>query len=117
MAVSWPAGVNTDAYGMDASPGDNIEFIEFESGKTRTYRKNGAGKKVFSFMLQMVDEGTGSEYHLFLDWWTNTLFDGSLSFYFPDLITHSGLTEYRPRGTFSVTGQRYKELTLEVEEM
>lgn len=117
MAVAWPIGVNKEAYGMDTSPGDNIERVEFESGKSRTYLKNSAPKKIHSFMLALEDSGDGSEYKLFVAWWDDVLLSGSLSFLFPNLITHGADKEYRPTGTYSATGQRLKEVSLSVEEM
>lgn len=117
MATTWPVGVNQKAYGMDTAPGDNVERVEFESGKARTFQKNSINKKRHSFMLNMVDDGIDSEYRTFVNWWDYNLASGSLSFFFPDLITHSGNTEYRPTGQYSVVGQKFKEVTIEVEEM
>ena len=54
MAVSWAAGVNTDAYGMETDGGDNVERIEFESGKTRTYLKTLHQKYTRSCCLWMT---------------------------------------------------------------
>lgn len=117
MAVAWPEGVNTNAYGMDIGSGSNVERIEFESGKSRTYLKNSVGKKRFSFLLSMVDDGPGSEFLTFVAWWDNVLLSGSLSFLFPDLLTHSGLAEYKPvNPEYGARGQLRKEVTLEVEE-
>ena len=118
MAVAWPTGVNQKAYGMDTSPGENVERVEFESGKARTFLKNSVGKKVHSFMLSLEDAGDTSEYKTFLEWWSDDLASGSLSFLFPDLITHDADKEYRSvDGSFSATGQRIKEISLTVEEM
>lgn len=117
MAVSWPSGVNTDAYGMDQGGGDNVAYIQFESGKARTFQKNSASKKVFSFIIDMEDVGATSEFKTFLSWWDNTLLTGALSFLFPDLITHSGLKEYRTTQDYSATGQKNKEVKFTVEEM
>lgn len=117
MAVAWHPDVNQRAYGMDTSPINNVERVEFESGKARTFRKNTAVKKSHSFMLTLKDDGDDSEYKKFLLWWDTTLQGGALSFWFPDLITHDGDTEYRPLEDFSATGQLYKEITMTVEEM
>lgn len=117
MAVNWPAGVNQKAYGMETSPIENVERIEFESGKARTFLKNTAAKKAHTFMLSMEDVGASSEYKLFLAWYENVLLSGALSFYFPDLITHDGDTEYRLLEPFSASGQKRKELSFSVEEM
>lgn len=117
MAVSWPSGVNTDAYGMDTGGGDNVVSVEFESGKARTYLKNSAPKRVFSFIIEMEDVGASSEYKTFLSWWNTTLLSGALSFLFPNLITHSGLVEYRMVQTYSASGLKSKEVKFSVEEM
>lgn len=115
--VTWPATVNTDAYGMETTVIENVERVEFESGKARTYLKNSAQKKQFSFLLSMDDIGPSSEYKTFVEWWDDTLLSGSLSFGFPDLITHTGTTEYRPLGPYTSSGQKRKEVTIAVEEM
>jgi len=117
MAVAWSASVNTNAYGLDIGGGDNVERVEFESGKSRTYLKNSVPKKLYSFILSMEDVGSSSEFKAFVTWWENTLLSGSLSFLFPNLITHSGTSEYRPTGTYSANGQKRKEVTISVEEM
>lgn len=117
MAVAWHPDVNKKAYGMDASTIENVERVEFESGKARTFLKNTAAKKTHSFMLKMEDVGDNSEYKTFVTWWETTLLGGALSFVFPDLITHDSDTEYRPIGTYSATGQKWKEVSITVEEM
>ena len=93
------------------------KFVEFESGKARTFQKNSVNKKRHSFMLDLIDDGVDGEYATFVNWWDYNLASGSLSFFFPDLITHSGNTEYRPTGQYSAVGQKHKEVTIEVEEM
>jgi hypothetical protein len=117
MAVAWHPDVNKKAYGMDTAPIENVERVEFESGKARTYLKNTAAKKTHSFMLKLEDVGDNSEYKKFVAWWETNLLGGALSFYFPDLITHDSDTEYRPIGTYSATGQKWKEVSITVEEM
>lgn len=115
--ISWSSAVNTKAYGMETDGGDNFETVSFESGKQRLYLKNNTAKKIFTFSLAMDDTGASSEYKTFVEWWENTLLSGTLPFYFPDLITHSGNTEYQATKTYSVTGQKTKIVTLSVEEM
>lgn len=117
MAVAWSTSVNTDAYGLDIGGGDNVERIEFESGKARTFLKNSAPKKVYAFVLSMDDVGGTSEFKAFVSWWEGALMSGSLSFLFPNLLTHSGNGEYRAVGSYSVAGQKRKEVSLSVEEM
>jgi hypothetical protein len=117
MAVAWPIGVNTDAYGMETTPMPNIERIEFDSGKSRTYLKNSTQKYMHSFLLSLDDSGDGSEYRIFVSWWNDVLKSGALSFTFPDLVAHSGLKEYRMTDAYSSSGQKRKEVSLSVEEM
>lgn len=116
MAVAWPLAVNTDAYGMDTAPVENVERIQFESGKDRVYLKNSRGRKQHTFLLAMNDVGAASEYKQFIEWYENTLKSGSLSFTFQNLVTHSGTKEYRLLD-YSATGQRVKEVSITVEEM
>lgn len=115
MAVAWPETVNTDAYGMDTSPIENVERIQFESGKERSYLKNSRGRKQHTFLLEMEDVGALSEYKSFLTWYSDTLLSGSLTFSFPDLVTHSGTREYRFLD-YGATGQKSKEVSITVEE-
>ena len=86
MAVAWHPDVNKKAYGMDSATIENVERVEFESGKARTFLKNTAAKKTHSFMLKMDDVGDNSEYKKFVTWWESTLLGGALSFYFPLFI-------------------------------
>lgn len=112
MAVSWPAAVNTSAYGMDAGWEENTETIQMKSGRRVVYLKNSAPRKIFSFSLRMEDTGANSEYRQFLSWYANTAKSGAETFLFPDLITHTGLREYMFNGTPSARGQKNKEVTI-----
>jgi hypothetical protein len=115
MAIAWPGAVNTDAYGMDTSPIQNVERIMYESGKERVYLKNSRGRKQHTFIIDMEDVGATSEYKAFITWFNDTLLSGALTFDFPDLITHSGTREYRMLD-YGATGQRMKEVSITVEE-
>ena len=117
MAVSWPAAVNTKAYGMDTGYEDNTEVIQMKSGRRVVYLKNSAPRRVFSFSLTMNDQGADSEYKTFLSWYANTAKSGAETFLFPNLITHSGNTEYMFNGTPSARGQKNKEVTISVIEI
>lgn len=116
--VAWPVNVNQKAYGMEKTQAENVERIEFESGRARTYLKNSKATNIFSFLLTFEDHtGAGSEYKRFLDWWDNSLHGLAGSFEFPDLITHTGTKEYRAIEDYNVTGQKFKEVSLTVEEL
>lgn len=115
--VAWADGVNQKAYGMNTEYEDNLVKIQFDSGKERTYLKNSAPKKEFSFNLRFEDSGANSEYKKFLNWYENILLSGSQSFEFPNLITHNGTAEYKMTDTPSARGQKYKEVSFSVIEM
>ena len=117
MAVNWNNEINTDAYGMDTGADDNVIRVKYESGKEKTYRKNSSGKKIFTFMLSLPDKGSNSEYKKFWDWYDNVLLSGSLTFMFPDLVTHSGLKEYLMISVPSANGQNPKKVTISVKEV
>lgn len=112
MAISWPSGVNTAAYGMDTGYEDNTEVIEMKSGRRVVYMKNSIPRKTFTFSLRMVDDGASSEYRQFLSWYENTAKSGAENFLFPNLITHSGTKEYQFNGTPTARGQLYKTVTI-----
>ncbi len=117
-AVSWPDNVNMKAYNATETALDNTTALEFESGKKRVYQKNSRTRAAFSFCITCLNNNTAScEYARFWDWYKNTLKGGANSFYFTDLLTKDGLTEYRMTSTPSASGQRYKEITIEVEEV
>ena len=118
MAVNWPVNVNKKAYGMNSGAKNNLESVDFESGKSRTYLKNSSPKMIFSFNLSFLDDGTSTcEYRLFWSWWQNVLLSGSESFYFENLLTHSGYKEYKMTQVPTSTGQNPKEVSLSVEEV
>lgn len=114
--VAWDEQVNMDAYGLDISGGDNLVTTEFESGKKRSYKKNSVGKKIFSFNLRMYDIGSNSEFKRFVMWWDNVLHSGAETFAFPDLLNRGYMTEYRVTESYSANGQKWKEVSLSVEE-
>lgn len=112
--VAWPDGVNQKAYAMNTDYEDNLVRVEFECGKSRTYLKNSAPKRTFSFSLRFEDVGENSEYKKFLNWYNNVCLSGSQSFQFPDLIMHTTLSEYKFTETPSARGQKFKEVNLSV---
>lgn len=116
MAKNWSTAVNTKAYGLDTAPIENIEFTEYKSGRKIARLKNSTPKNSFSFMLRMEDAGAASEYKVFLRWYADVIKSGAETFLFPDLITHTGLCEYRML-SYSAKGQRIKEISLQFEEV
>ena len=51
MAIAWASGVNTDAYGMETDGGDNVERVEFESGKKQNVPEDREEKAQTTFGL------------------------------------------------------------------
>ena len=117
MAIQWPNGVNTRAYGMTTGYAENTETVEMKSGRRVVYLKNSSPRKAFSFRLRMIDNGPGSEYRTFLSWFENTAKSGAENFTFPNLVTHSGNQEYQFTEPPQATGQRIKEVTISVMEI
>lgn len=122
MAQNWNSNVNTKFYGQDGGYNDNTEKVEFKSGRTVHYLRNSLPRKTHSLMLRCKDKGTAkisgkTEFEWFLYWYENTVKSGALTFYLTDVITGSGTKEYRFTETPSWNGQRYKEISLSIEEV
>lgn len=121
MAAEWSALVNSDFYGADSGYKDNTEEVEFKSGRSIAYLKNSVPKKTHAVSLKCNDTGTQrvdgkTEFEHFLDWFENTVKSGAVPFYLADIVTHSGRRLYRIKVT-GWTGQRSKEVDIELEEV
>ncbi len=90
MAVSW-FRQNEKFYAMSTGSIENIEKTEFESGKNRTYLKNGTGKKAhkMSFTLWKKTEEVA-----FWNWYDNTLLSRTEPIQMTNFITQQGNTLY-----------------------
>lgn len=122
MAEQWSAHVNTRFYGQDGGYSENTEKVEFKSGRTINYLKNSVPKKTHSLNLTVQDKGTPkidgkTEFEHFLDWYENTIKSGTIPFYLTDIITGSGEKLYRIKEAPNWTGQKYKEVSIELEEV
>lgn len=120
MAAEWSAYVNTRFYGQDGSYKENTEKVEFKSGRTVEYLKNSVPKKTHALNLSLKDKGTPktdgkTEFEHFLDWYENTAKSGTVPFYLTDIITGSGMRLYKIK-VDGWTGQKYKEISLTLEE-
>lgn len=121
MAQNWSTYVNTMFYGQDGSYKDNVEKVEFKSGRTINYLKNSHPKKKHVVNLRVKDKGTiktdgKTEFEWLLYWWENTAKSGTVPIYLTDIITGAGTKTY----LVSITGwrgQRFKEVNLELEEV
>lgn len=120
MAENWSKYVNARFYGQDGGYEENTEKLEFKGGRTVEYLKNSAPKKTHAVNLCLADKGTArtdgrTEFEHFLDWYENDVKSGTVPFYLTDIITGSGERLYRVK-VDGWTGQRYKEVSLTLEE-
>ena len=118
----WNAHVNTKFYGQDGSYNDNTEKVEFKSGRTIRYLRNSVPKKTHALQLRVKDTGFPkvdgkTEFGWFLYWYEVTIKSGTLPFYLTDIVTGSGTKEYKLTDTPSWRGQRYKEISINIEEV
>lgn len=118
----WNAHVNTKFYGQDGSYNDNTEKVEFKSGRTISYLKNSVPKKTHALQLRVKDKGFPkvdgkTEFEWFLYWYENTIKSGTLPFYLTDLVTGSGTKAYKLTEKPNWRGQRYKEISINIEEL
>lgn len=120
MAQNWSAYCNADAYGQDGGYEDSREEVKFKSGRTIFYNKNSRPKKTHALNFRFDDSrktNGRTEFEHFLDWYENTIKSGTIPFYLTDIITGNGSKLYRLKETPSWSGQKYKEITLTLEEV
>ncbi len=116
----WANNVNSRLYGAEGSFLENTTKIEFKSGRTLSYLKNAKSAKSFTVNLYVddavKDSNKKTEFERFLFWWENTIKSGTIPFYLPNLITHTGKTAYKITDVPAWTGQAKKEVSLKIEE-
>lgn len=122
MTQSWSKHVNTDFYGQDGGYKDNTEKVEFKSGRTVRYLRNSVPKKTHAVNLRCADKGTKktdgkTEFEWFLDWFENTVKSGTEEFYLKDIVSGSGTKRYILAEAPTWSGQKYKEISLSLEEV
>ena len=117
--AAWPNNVNNKFYGLDAQPVENREATKYKSGRV-IYRKiNSAQKITHSVLLQLDDSikdtNNKTEFARFLDWYETTNGSGSVPVTLTDIEAKTGTNDYFVTvGNWS--GQRYKEVSLTLEE-
>jgi len=120
MAQNWSSYVNKKLYGLGGGYNENIEKVNFKSGRTVFYKKNSLPKKKYSLSLDVNDSTKTdgkTEFEWFLYWYEVTLASGTQSFYLEDITTHSGTREYQMTTEPTWSGQKTKTLSLEFEEV
>ena len=117
--ATWPSNVNDNFYGLDGSPIENREATKYKSGRVIYRKKNTLQKITHSVLLRLNDSEKDSngktEFTRFLDWSENTAGSGSVPITLTDIEAKTGTKDYYVTvGNWS--GQRYKEISLTLEE-
>ena len=117
--AAWPENVNNRFYGLDAQPVENREATKYKSGRV-IYRKRNTTQKInHSVLLQLndsdKDENNKTEFTRFLDWYEQTAGSGSVPITLTDIEAKTGPTNYYVF-VENWSGQRYKEISLTLEE-
>ena len=121
MAQNWSKFVNKNFYGQDGSYKDNTETVEFKSGRTIRYLKNSVPKKTHAVNLRCKDKGTlkidgKTEFEWFLNWYESTARSGAEPIYLTDITSGTGVKQYLIKVS-GWKGQKYKEISLQLEEV
>ncbi len=117
--ATWPSNVNNKFYGLDATPEENREQVKYKSGRTIYYKKNSAQKVTHAVLLRVNDSikdlNNKTEFIRLIEWYEATAGSGTVPVTLTDLETKTGTKDYFVTiGGWS--GQRFKELTLTLEE-
>lgn len=117
--AAWAQGVNADFYGLDGAVEDNRVQIKFKSGRTIYHKINTITKKTHAVKLYLNDSektnGT-TEFERFLTWYENENGSGSAPVELIDIEAKTGTKEYYVTLS-NWRGQKYKELSLKLEEV
>ena len=117
--AAWPENVNNKFYGLDGSAVENREATKYKSGRIIYHKINSAQKVNHSVLLRLndsiKDDNGLTEFARFLAWNETINGSGSVPITLTDLEKKSGTKEY-----FVIVGkwkgQRYKEISLTLEE-
>lgn len=119
MAISWPANVNNEFYGLDGQAVENREQVKFKSGRVLYRKINSVGKKTHAVKLHLNDSTKTdgyTEFERFLNWYEGDNGSGTAAVELTDLEAKTGTKEYYVLLT-NWDGQRYKTLNLTIEEV
>lgn len=101
-------------FGMDTEPSENVEETVFESGKSRYTLKNSSAKLIhsFSFLISSKEEELS-----FWNWYNTILLSRTQTVGLIDLVSHSGVKEYRMIKEPQIQNSQYpKECSVSVKE-
>lgn len=112
--VNWWK-VEEKFYGMTTATKENIETVEFESGKPRDFLKDSTPRKIHSVSFKIVSK---DEEIFFWDWYENTLLSRTQTVKLIDLLKGEGFKEYRMASEPQTNDSQYpKEFTTSFEEV
>ena len=117
--ATWPLNVNNNFYGLDGSAEENRVQIKFKSGRTIYHKLNTAIKKTHAVKLRLNDSvktDGKTEFERFLLWYENENGSGTVPVELIDIEAKTGIKQYYISLT-NWNGQRYKELSLNIEEV
>ena len=116
--ATWPSNVNDNFYGLDATPVENREQVKYKSGRVIYYKQNSVQKYTHAVKLRLDDvvktDGQ-TEFGRFLLWYCEQAGSGTVPVTLLDVETKSGNKNYFIT-VQNWSGQRYKEISLTLEE-
>lgn len=102
-------------YDMNTSSKENIEVLEYENGKPRTYLKDSTSRKTHSFSFDITSK---EDEIAFWDWYDNVLLSRSEHLELTDVISGKGKKEYRVTAEPYIPDTEFpKECNLSIEEV
>lgn len=117
--TTWPLNVNNNFYGLDGAAEENRVQIKFKSGRTIYHKLNTAIKKIHNLKLRLNDSvktDGQTEFERFLSWYENENGSGTVPVELTDIEAKTGTKNYYVTLS-NWNGQRYKELSLKIEEV
>lgn len=117
--AAWDSTVNNEFYGLDGSAEVNRVQIKYKSGRTIYYKKNSTQKLTHAVLLRVNDSvkdgNNKTEFERLLAWYETTAGSGAVPITLTDIEAKTGTKDYYVIiGGWN--GQRYKEVTLTLEE-
>lgn len=112
--VSW-FSLNQKFHSMTTSAKNNIQTLEFESGKSRDYLLDSTPRKIHSVSFNISSK---TEEAIFWDWYENTLLSRTQTIKLPDFVRGTGTREYKMTAEPQTNDSQYpKEFTTTFEEV
>lgn len=112
MTIStWPTSINSRFFGYSDKPKDNVQIIEYISGRTVAYRKNTKAQKAITCKIRF----TKAELNIFWMWFNDVIGQCSGAWSCPAL--GDGLFRFTSIPDPQDTEQMSRTLSLEIEEV